>query len=67
MRRIRGSLDKEEVRGGKDEGRRDTDPLQTFKREMGGKREGDTKVIYPRDGVIYVDKSDPDPNGLLLI
>ena len=56
-----------EVRGDEEKGRKDADPLRTSRREMGGKREGNTKVIYPRDGVIYTDKSDPDPNGLLLI
>ena len=55
-----------EVRGGEEKGRKDADPLRTFER-WGGKREGDTRVICPRDGVIYADKSDPDPNGLLLI
>lgn len=37
-------------------GEKDANLLRTFKRgrgrEVGEEREGDTKVIYPRDGVI---------------
>ena len=42
-------------------GRKDADPLRTCRREMGGGKKGILKMMCPRDGVIYVDKSDPDP------
>ena len=42
-------------------GRKDADPLRTSRREMGGGKKGILRVMCPRDGVIYVDKSDPDP------
>ena len=42
----------EEVRGCDEKGRADTNPLRTFEREMGGKREGGAEMIYPRTEVI---------------